>query len=306
MSSEGTSVAYEKRGYSRGLILGLTMAETLLLLSFCLLIAAGAIVERERKARESVTANIDLREEKIRKLVLRQKAVDALAEAGVRTEDIARIAPAAAELEKLDLVDPREIDKLVEIRKILAKHDVRGEQMTPASLDAELTKPQGAAKAHDWPPIISMSDLDGYHFKTGSAVLSEGFKQKLGQKSTDIAALARKYDADVVEVIGHTDEQPVSRRSSNLDINLRNVLDGAEPVSALHPADNAGLGLARALAVTEYLKRFADMKGLTLLPMSAAQMVLPGDHVTDGNHPGDQKTRRRIEIRVRQRNRTTP
>ena len=56
MISEGTSVAHEKRGYSRGLILGLTMAETLLLLTFCLLIAAGAIVDRERSARETANA----------------------------------------------------------------------------------------------------------------------------------------------------------------------------------------------------------------------------------------------------------
>ena len=250
MISEGTSVAHEKRGYSRGLILGLTMAETLLLLTFCLLIAAGAIVDRERSARETaerrleiaatqlateradlaaerqrteelsaqlaavVEANGDahLREEEIRKLVLRKKAVDALAEAGVRPEDVAAIAPAAAELQKLHLADPQEIDKLVAVRKVLAKHGIADGQGAAAALDARLAtaeETRGAGKMHDWPPIISMSELDGYHFTTGSAELSEGFKRKLRQKSADIAALAKQYRIDVVEVIGHTDEQPI-------------------------------------------------------------------------------------------------
>ena len=73
---------------------------------------------------------------------------------------------------------------------------------------------RGAGKMHDWPPIISMSELDGYHFTTGSAELSEGFKRKLRQKSADIAALAKQYRVDVVEVIGHTDKQPISGRPS--------------------------------------------------------------------------------------------
>lgn len=55
MSMQGTSVSSEQRGYSRGLILGLTMAESMLLLVFCLLLAAGAIVvgARGSRARES-------------------------------------------------------------------------------------------------------------------------------------------------------------------------------------------------------------------------------------------------------------
>ena len=41
----------EHRGYNRGLILGLTMAESMLLLVFCLLLVAAAMVTAERTKR---------------------------------------------------------------------------------------------------------------------------------------------------------------------------------------------------------------------------------------------------------------
>jgi len=39
---------------------------------------------------------------------------------------------------------------------------------------------------------------------------------------------------------------------------------------------------------------------VTVLPMSAAQLVIPGDTLTSGQ-AGDVKERRRIEIRIRRR-----
>ncbi|APO72198.1 hypothetical protein IE4872_PD01677 (plasmid) [Rhizobium gallicum] len=67
------------------------------------------------------------------------------------------------------------------------------------------------------------------------------------------------------------------------------------------PADNAGLGLARALAVAIELKADKKLEGATILPMSAAQLVLPGDTLTRGQ-AGNVESRRRIEIRIRRRN----
>ncbi|TIQ03105.1 MAG: hypothetical protein E5X61_34600, partial [Mesorhizobium sp.] len=51
-SLTGTSINSERKGYGRGLILGLTMAETMLLLVFCLLLVAAAIIADQRRKTE--------------------------------------------------------------------------------------------------------------------------------------------------------------------------------------------------------------------------------------------------------------
>ena len=63
--------------------------------------------------------------------------------------------------------------------------------------------------------------------------------------------IGRSFDVDVIEVIGHTDERPVASGLSNLDRRLSSVMSGASDVGLLQPADNAGLGLARAVAVVK-------------------------------------------------------
>lgn len=117
-----------------------------------------------------------------------------------------------------------------------------------------------------------------------------------------IADIAARYDVDVIEVIGHTDEQKITGIASNLDGELAGVLGGKTPVKSLRPGDNAGLGLARAIAVSEVLRGVPGLSGLTVLPMSGAQLILPNDTLTNGAQAGNVASRRRIEIRVRKRN----
>jgi hypothetical protein len=64
-----------------------------------------------------------------------------------------------------------------------------------------------------------------------------------------ILASIKEYEVDVVEVVGHTDEQPVGSCSSNLDRDLIPVLKDNAAITSLVPADNPGLGLARATSV---------------------------------------------------------
>ena len=71
----------------------------------------------------------------------------------------------------------------------------------------------------------------------------------------------------------------------------------------LEPADNAGLGLARAISVANVLRGNPALSGITVLPLSAAQLILPGDTLTVGQ-AGNVETRRRIEIRIRRREAT--
>lgn len=125
--------------------------------------------------------------------------------------------------------------------------------------------------------------------------------EKLGTSiSNQIADNLSRYQVDVIEVIGHTDEQPLAPTSSNLDKTLIDVLDSKPPIIAFEPADNAGLGLARAIAVANILKANPKLSQTTVLPMSAAQLILPGDTVTAGQ-AGNVEARRRIEIRIRRR-----
>lgn len=322
-----TSITAEKKGYSRGLILGLTMAESMLLLVFCLLLAAGAIIAKERKNREiaqqaqksaeevasKATEENEKLSEKIssfrtgtghwvsddewKELVPAQEAADAIVASGLTLDEAVELAPTIALLRDSGLTDVT-IREWVPTIKELAAKGLSGKDVI------ELVEKARTAKPHEWPPIISLSELGGYNFDPGSADLSENFRTKLREKSGEIANTAKKYEVDIIEVIGHTDEQTMSGDSSNMDRGLKSVLERKEPVGFLHPADNAGLGLARAISVAKFLEAMPELKGFTILPMSGGQLILPGDKLTDGSQSGDVKARRRIEIRVRKSNRT--
>lgn len=62
--------------------------------------------------------------------------------------------------------------------------------------------------------------------------------------------------------------------------------------------------MARALAIVNVLKNSGKLKGAAILPMSDAQLVLPGDLLTTGQ-AGDVESRRRIEISIGRRNETS-
>ena len=159
----------------------------------------------------------------------------------------------------------------------------------------------GDRSGHQWPPIIRLSEADGNFFKTGSAELSPEFREKLMTSTPEqILALIKKYDVDVIEVVGHTDEQPVGLRQSNLDRDLVPVLRNYASIGSLVPADNAGLGLARAVSVVSVLSRSPLLSGYKLIPLSGAQLVNTDETLAIGGaFSGDVRERRRIEIRLR-------
>lgn len=321
---------HEQKGYNRGLILGLTMAETMLLLVFCLLLAAGAIIKSERqKAIDAkatrdgaqgevirLTEQVRLQTEKENKLV--ERIADL--ELKIMLASTTRADQEALEKEWRELVRAQDALKqfqaqgltpeaVADAKETLERIQQLGFQTADlAALEerlrqlVEVEKQQVRSKPHEWPPIINLSEAGGYFFKSGSAELTEAFTSKLrGSIAAQIAESLDQYDVDVIEVIGHTDEQPVSRTESNLDSAIIDVVVGRTPITSILPADNAGLGMARALAVVNVLRSDERLSGATILPMSGAQLVLPGDMLTAGQ-PGDVEARRRIEIRIRRRN----
>jgi hypothetical protein len=64
-------------------------------------------------------------------------------------------------------------------------------------------------------------------------------------------------------------------------------------------ADNAGLGLARALAVVRVLTSDVRLLGFRILPLSAAQLTDVDGRMTRWDNQADMRERRRIEIRMR-------
>lgn len=326
MSDSATSI--ETKGYNRGLILGFTMAESLLLVIFCLLLVAGAVIAAERqKAMDAFQAN----QHQVAETALAKKDVEKLqaevatltrqmrAFASVETPDDWRelvvAKDALTSVQELLAVNKTEdvvarVNELVTAEKMrdIAAEEVKRlqaelEAMTAKAeaLDKRLASMGDTSKPHEWPPIISLSEANGNYFRSGSAELAPSFSEKLnGSISDQIAANLKNYGADIVEVIGHTDEQPLSRPNSTMDRNAINVLGSKAAVTTLIPADNAGLGLARAISVANVLKSNAALAGITVLPLSAAQLILPGDVLTLGE-AGDVETRRRIEIRIRRR-----
>lgn len=307
----------EHKGYNRGLILGLTMAESMLLLVFCLLLVAAAMISAERNRRYEVERKLEKAEQQV--VSLEKKRAEQTAEivqlqSKIVSGDLSAADKAVVEKQWRELVLAREtldsianegatsadLQALAKVAAVLKEHGV---SLTAAAdeVDKLLAGNTSGKGAHDWPPIINLDDAKKNYFQSGSAELTGTFAQLLDTTITDeIASNLSLYGANIVEVIGHTDEQPVAREKSNLDDTLISAIDGKVPASALLPADNAGLGLARAIAVANVLKANPKLKDATILPMSAAQLILPGDTITSGQR-GAVESRRRIEIRVRGR-----
>ena len=159
---------------------------------------------------------------------------------------------------------------------------------------------QDSGSGHQWPPIIKLTDADGYFFESGKATLRPEFEAKIrGPVIEQLLADAQKYDTDVIEVVGHTDEQPIGPRSSNLDKELMSALVNHPAVDTLLPADNAGLGIARAVSVAGVLKADGRLASYKVLPLSGAQLINPDETLVTTLSLRDVRERRRIEIRLR-------
>jgi flagellar motor protein MotB len=332
-------IVQQRSSYQRGLVLGLTMAEIMILLVFCLLIAMATFLKREETRRIAAEQQLQqqiLQNERNRDVVATLRKSADLAE---KFQSLSGLSdPQAIDQYWRELVDSKtvmnEIEKsgvsVTELRKGIANAAAlhsNGIDVDKAIRDSELvaainramTRPgepvpaqvildtiaRGLAAAgsggHQWPPIIRMSEADGYFFKSGSAELSPTFHDALvDQTPTEILKYIRKYDVDVIEVVGHTDERPIGiRQYSNLDRDLLSVLKNTAGVASLTPADNAGLGLARAVAVVSVLRQSPLLAGYKLIPLSGAQLVNIDETLAVAGSPGDIQQRRRIEIRLR-------
>ena len=346
-----TSISKDTESYRRGVVFGLTMAEVLLLLIFCILlflkIINDRLNEREKQVKELVAQNSELNED-----LAGLRSIIALSpEIAESSEFMTEVVEAAALLEATQSKKASEmLQALKDNPKLLqqiqmstvgeweeltaqAQYTVTASEhailsnlteeqkqtffsnvaiaskTSPNDLKAIIAaanEPESAPESKDegnnWPPIISLSEAKDYSFNVGSATLAPRFKDALtGSIADQILQILKDYDADVIEVIGHTDPQPMrDDRVTNLDDNSVAFLNSNRDIF-LRAKDNAGLGYARALSVTKELMKVPSLRGYTILPYSAAQMITPSEELQSGSSEFDGKQLRRIEIRVRRR-----
>jgi flagellar motor protein MotB len=344
------SIARQGASYRQGLVLGLTMAEIMLLLVFSLLIAIGVALATERVEREEVMQRLrgvevaaaksgavveEIRrfpriaefldrtaarptspaavDEFWRTLVESDEIVEAMQRRGVSRATLREGSEYFARMQQLKNagLDP---DKAVRGAALAAALDDAlpgraAADRTPEQLAALVRKGIAASEPHEeaapkeghvWPPIINLSEAGGYYFASRSAELRPDFEAVLRTAVTDkLIDIGASFQVDVIEVIGHTDERPVNSGVSNLDRELGSVTLGANGVGVLQPADNAGLGLARALAVVKVLSAEPRLRNFRILPLSGAQLNGTDGRLTRWDEQGDVRERRRIEIRMR-------
>jgi outer membrane protein OmpA-like peptidoglycan-associated protein len=344
------TVGRQTASYRQGLVLGLTMAELMLLLVFCLLIALGVALATERAKRDDAIQRLKIAElaaasqqalldpikrnarlaelvertvesgsareidEFWRKLVDSEEIVEALERQGVSRTALREDGTYFAKMQQLQRngINPDQVTRGAALASAIDKLLVDSPSArTPEELAALVEKSVSATKrqgdhdrnGHTWPPIINLSEADGYFFATRSAELTADFAAKLRTAVVDrLVEIGRSFDVDVIEVIGHTDERPVASGLSNLDRELSSVISGASDVGQLQPADNAGLGLARAVAVVKVLSAEPRLSAFRILPLSGAQLVGTDGRLTRWDERGDVRELRRIEIRMRKSN----
>ncbi len=156
------------------------------------------------------------------------------------------------------------------------------------------------------PPIIFLSDSGAIRFKSGSAGLQgQQMLQEFDKAGGLIEAIesnAKLYGINLVEIIGHTDLQPIGSLASNLDKNLLNIANNIDidraTTDSLVAGSNADLGLMRAVEIMRILRYYQGnnkrLQGLEFRAYSAAQLVPP--KLPNNEKPKDDD-KRRIEIR---------
>jgi flagellar motor protein MotB len=345
------SITRENASYRQGLILGLTMAETLILIVFCLLLGLFTYLQTAQQQRDDAQQKATILATRLEKA---QQKYDELAKRTIHSNPEFIINPAILD-EFIALAGGTDSAKLDETWRRIVRNEKTFKSMTANGLNFEnLTDAQiaqlkqssterasmlgsmqkanalddivnGVSKkigrqvsigelaplaiagsktvGHQWPPIINLSEAGGYSFAVGSAALTSEFRDKIkGPVVARLVEIASQYDVDIIEVVGHTDEQPINPRPSNLDRDLSRVIQGDAPIERLIPGDNAGLGLARAVSVMSVLQGDTRLSKLSILPLSAAQLINVDETLARKQGGADTKERRRIEIRLRKSN----
>jgi outer membrane protein OmpA-like peptidoglycan-associated protein len=145
-------------------------------------------------------------------------------------------------------------------------------------------------------PIIIKEESGNFKFKSGSAELNSDLRNYINQEIIpNIESITKTHDIEFIQVIGHTDGQEIGS-IGNLDKMLEKVATGEVSVTKLKAGSNADLGLMRALAVIQEIRKADQLKNIEFRAYSAAQLYLPSGQLASFSRKND-ADRRRIEIR---------
>lgn len=153
------------------------------------------------------------------------------------------------------------------------------------------------------PPVLIISEKNPvYRFDSGSAEISPAFRAAfIADVLPQIERLAQSYQCDVIEIVGHTDGQPLQSSNSNLDTYLLSAYEKGN-ISGLAPGSNVDLGLMRAVSVIGMLKALKGGGRVRqiryFLPYSSGQCIPPDHRSIKGDEDELDPARRRIEIRL--------
>lgn len=287
----------QDKSYRRGLVLGLTMAEIMILLIFVLLMAlAAALQTRDSKIRLLDSGGASRMVEAVQRAYPQAKTEDEYFKELTRAIETRKaVESAGLEAGGKELIADADLGR--NVREAADKAGIDNpERFVRQAMSAAAS---GKSKKGQWPPFFSLSEAGGYYFDSGKATLRPEFERNL--RRDVIPMLVRNvadYDVDVIEVIGHTDEVPMAG-DSNLDASLIAASRNRFPMAGLRSTDNAGLAIARAVSVVRILRADARLARVTILPLSGGQMIVPVDRMADGAARGGDQRRRRIEIRLR-------
>ena len=177
VSRAEASPKLEHKGYNRGLILGLTMAESMLLLVFCLLLVAAAMITAERKQRMAAEQRLVQLETQNKELSAQLVEAQSKLGSHMTPSDRAKFESEWRELVsarqiidrlKMNDASPGDLEELTAVAKVFAKNNVSLDQ-APRKLEEML---KGNIQPHEWLPIINLSEAGGYYFTSGSAALN--------------------------------------------------------------------------------------------------------------------------------------
>lgn len=283
----------QDKPYRRGLILGLTIAEIMILLIFVLLMALASALSNRDKRLAAVQDGAGSR-----LIEAIQKAYPQANSSDDFYKELVRAIEARKRVEQSQPGDGTLMDDAALGRQVREAAAEAGAG-DPRDFATNAIEKARAGKKGEWPPFFSLSEAGGYYFESGKATLRADFVRKL---ETTIIPMLKKhiedYGVDVVEVIGHTDEVPMSGQS-NLDALLIRASRNLASTESLRSTDNAGLAMARAVAVVRILRSDPRLADVTILPLSGAQLIVPVDKAADGRATKDDQSRRRIEMRLR-------
>lgn len=150
-------------------------------------------------------------------------------------------------------------------------------------------------------PFFDLKDTGDYRFPSCGYELSKNFVEKLkGVVANKISKIITDHQMKnpAVDIIGHTDEQTLTKCKKLSNMDFANILPRNSSV-AMNVSSNIELGMARALQVTKVLNSIGDLSVVKFRPMSAGQYIDEGGNLIIRQFSNsDEESRRRIEIRI--------